>query len=423
MDDAILSVGGQLLLRKGKCKITILCIFGTSNYTSYMESEKAYLDTELITKIRRDESILAASKVGANFISLDFLDAPLRMQDSTEWNEKYLSSDYHKAQGYISNHPIPHHVNEISALLDEILNEQLPDEVWIPMGLGNHVDHKTTRAACLKTLSTKKICKSKLQIRLYEDLPYSSPNHCQQVIDAFKDVGTSLTLKTEDISTVMNKKLETVGVFLSQFKIQFMAPRLLQAAAKIATEAGFSSAGESSYLLNGTLNIPKEIMLSTSKKVSLIEESDALAFRETISQFKSLTILTLPSGITGDIPDVAKALMDLFPEKINNILSVSETRESSYFTSFSNMSIGYIPKNSWQCFYELIKIISKINQPLIIIKCSSIKFKLVDYLFFKSMTMTRSVLVSPSLSNLVTYWETISQDNTTSNHRLIQKFN
>ena len=53
MDDAILSVGGQLLLRKGKCQITIVCVFGVSNYTSYMEVNKAFLDSDAVSKILR----------------------------------------------------------------------------------------------------------------------------------------------------------------------------------------------------------------------------------------------------------------------------------------------------------------------------------------------------------------------------------
>jgi hypothetical protein len=45
---------------------------------------------------------------------------------------------------------------EVAALAEELtqcVTMLEPDELWIPMGLGHHVDHRLTRSACLRMLA------------------------------------------------------------------------------------------------------------------------------------------------------------------------------------------------------------------------------------------------------------------------------
>ena len=411
MDDAILSAGGQLLLRKGKCRITILCVFGISNYTSYMEAGRAYLDSQAITQLRHAESTLAASHVGADFLSLGFSDAPLRMQAPAQWTEVFLAEDIRESHGFISTHPMPHVVNRISAALTKSLIALEPDEVWIPMGLGNHLDHKTTRSACLKTLSSTHDLKSSLSIQLYEDLPYSRPVHCAQILKAFKDAGTQLVVETVDISDVFDLKMKAVGVFSSQFKLPMMAPRLERAASEVAKSAGFASAGERCYHLQRPFQIPTELELSINRNAALGFNETALNYAKAVSGQKCLTILVLPSGILGALPELKKAIRHAFPDKKIKINLVRENHKANENDYSDNIAIRFYLKNSVAMAFLLARVFLGIGQPLVIVRCAPQQRSFVNRLIYKSLNATRVVLTTPSLPDLAAYWETAAENN------------
>lgn len=402
MDDAILSVGGQLLLNKGTCKVTIVCIFGISNYTSYMECDRAYLDTSLITKIRHDESLLAASKIGADFISLDFLDAPLRMQQSSAWTKEFIKTDIKKCHAFITSHPDPDLVGKVAASLDRIFKELKPDEIWFPLGLGDHVDHKTTRSACLELLSPGIAYKECLKVRLYEDLPYSSVAHRQLIQAAFAGVGSKLEKNRVDISAVIQSKIDVCSVYLSQFKIEFIAPELIKAGALVASKANFSSAGEQYYSLKLPFHKPPELLLSLQRNESLDQKSCALAFSRSIDKFKSLNIIIFPSGISGNNSETTKFIQDKFKTKETLFIFITSDKNKAVFKD-GNSCVKYCGKYSVSLLYLILKILFTLKNPLIIVKHKPSKLSFTNYLFLKFMQLTRPVLVTPSLPNLSTY--------------------
>jgi LmbE family N-acetylglucosaminyl deacetylase len=404
MDDAILSVGGQLLLRKGKCKITIVCVFGVSNYTSYMEVNKAFLDSDTVSKIRYKESKIAASMVGADFISLGFSDAPLRMQQADKWSENFLAEDIHNSHGFISSQPMPHVVKHIASALEKTLSELKPDEVWIPMGLGNHIDHKTTRTACLQTVSSSGFNHS-LLLHLYEDLPYSRPAHCRQILEAFKDAGSQLSLKTADISEVMQHKIKAVGAFASQFKLPFMEPRLAQAAAEAAAAAGFSGAGERYYCLTQPFQIPDEITLSVNSDQTLRAKTAALKFSRELSKSKPLTVLVLPSGIVGSLPELTFAINRVHPNSKVNIYLLIEKDRKNEPTCFNNITTQYFLKNSKASVLLLAKVFLAFGQPMIMVRCEIVQISFISRLVMKALEKSRRILITSCLSDVAAYWE------------------
>src|SRR5579864_3169760 len=60
MDDAALSVGGRLLHRRGRCRITILSVVKWSNFTSYLRATGNALSVAEVTTLRLQESDFAA---------------------------------------------------------------------------------------------------------------------------------------------------------------------------------------------------------------------------------------------------------------------------------------------------------------------------------------------------------------------------
>jgi LmbE family N-acetylglucosaminyl deacetylase len=403
MDDAALSVGGQLLRRKGNCHITILCVFGVSNYTSYMESKRAYLEADAITQLRFEESTLAAAKLGAQFCSLGLIDAPLRMQAASEWSQTFLADDIRASHGFISTHPVPHVVKHIAQKLVQSIKGLNPDEIWMPMGLGNHVDHRTTRAACLQMLSQTRGLKKTLKCRLYEDLPYSRPAHALQIVNAFEAVGSPLGVISEDISDLMALKLQAVSVFASQFKLSMMAPRLQEAAFEVAQQAGFSSAGERSYGLPTAFHIPDELALSVNQDDALHFKAAARAFLLALQPHQSLTILVLPSGIAGATAEFTRALDILFPLKKIRVHLIFEKPQVKKAFKAQLVMVEYFYKRSLGTLWLLAKVLTRLRQPLIMVRSKAYPNSRMMQFCLQCLSGTRPLLITPSLPDLAAY--------------------
>lgn len=410
MDDAILSVGGQLLLRSGQHQITILSVFGVSNYTSYMEMKRAFFNHHEITRLRVEESRLAAALVGAKFKSLDFIDAPLRLLPADEWSDHGLPEQLRMVHGFLGSIPIPHVVRTVALDLSRMLQELDPDEVWIPMGLGHHVDHRTCRSACLRALLAATGKLGELPVRLYEDLPYSQPAHRQQLLHAFESVGARLTLQTEDISDVIDQKLHAVGAFASQFKLSAMAPRLRKAASEIAKESGYRQAGEQSYLLDRPFPIPQEIALAIDRE-ALIDLGVAVQrFAVKIARHKHLNILVLPSGILGAIPEVAASLSSIFPNTAVTINVLGENRRKSSMHRLGNGKLKCTSATSWRAKLILARACSRICTPMIIVSWGGQQGSFVKRALLKTLSVSRSLLVAPSLTDICAVWEEMESD-------------
>lgn len=408
MDDAILSVGGQLLLRKGKQRITILCVFGISNYTSYMELKRPFLDHEKITSLRTAESILAALKVGAMFKSLGLHDAPLRLLRHDQWSASGLSEQVRMTRGFLGSYPFTHMVQEVALKLKSALTELSPDEVWIPMGLGHHVDHRTCRSACLQTLSSVEGKLGNIPIRLYEDLPYSQAPHRKQMLDAFEASGTKLSLKTEDISAVMGEKQTAVAVFASQFKPSSMAPRLLNAASDVAKVEGYLVAGERSYLLQRPFCIPPETELAGDRDLLLKIRSDLEEFVVKLAGHKHLRILVLPSGVLGSIDEVTTALTSVLSAATVSVNVFSANQKEVNLRPIGNGWMKCVPERSWFGGLLIAQEFCRIGTPTIVILWGGgHQNSFLKHAFLKILGATRPLLVAPSLSDICALWEEV----------------
>jgi hypothetical protein len=71
MDDAVLSAGGRLLHRRGRCRITILSALKWSNHTSYLHLKRNFLNVREVTELSLQESALVARLLGAEHRCLD----------------------------------------------------------------------------------------------------------------------------------------------------------------------------------------------------------------------------------------------------------------------------------------------------------------------------------------------------------------
>ena len=233
LDDAVLSVGGRLLNRRGKQRTTILTVTRWSNFTSYWFKGRFPFDMQTVTELRLSECSLAARLVGAEMEVMDEREANLRSVPAEQWSEASIKRLYDAYwRGHFHAIPFDAEVEAWSERIAERVAQLEPDELWIPMGLGEHVDHRLTRDACLRMIARDPERFRKIEIQLYEDLPYATefPNHAGQLTEALGRAGTRIEAGSEDVTEVFEQKLRAIGAFASQAKAEVMEPKIREAA-------------------------------------------------------------------------------------------------------------------------------------------------------------------------------------------------
>jgi LmbE family N-acetylglucosaminyl deacetylase len=323
MDDAILSTGGRLLNRRGSCRITILSVVKWSNFTSYLLSRPDLLEIHEVSNLRRQESALVARILGADHRCLDWSDAPLRFWPPEQWSATTLEKFRKVPQDFVRRIPDPQDVSLLARQLLQELTELAPDELWIPMGLGEHLDHRTTRSACLLLLAESLGRFPGLRIEMYEDLPYAAePGQAQQICKALTSCGTNLDRSSEEIAEVFEEKVRLASVYASQFKLSYIEPKIRAFAEREGRAAG--TLAEAVYSMKGQPSLPPEAQLSRDwcSLGSLDAKLRALIWRT--AKLRRLTVLALPSGHLGKWPIDGEHLVRSLPEADLRIYASSD---------------------------------------------------------------------------------------------------
>jgi len=270
-------------------------------------------------------------------------------------------------------------------------------------------------------LSERQGLKSTLTCRLYEDLPYSRPAHALQMVNAFEAVGSPLRVISEDISDLMTLKIETVGVFASQFKLPMMTPRLQQAAFEVAQHAGFASAGERSYCLPRDFHIPDELALSVNRDDAQHFKAASRAFLRALKPHQSLTVLVLPSGIAGAVSEFTQALDMLFPLKKIRVHLVFEKPQVKKALKTQLVMVEYFYKRSVGTLWLLAKVLTRLRQPLVMVRSETYPSSRMMKFAFKCLSATRPLLITPSLTDLAAYLTPVEEPKRASTKHLIKQ--
>jgi len=312
MDDAVLSVGGRLLNRRGRCRTTILSVVKWSNFTSYLTLGRDFMNVQEITDLRVQESVLAAKLLGAEYSCLDWSDAPLRFWPAERWSAATAERFRRESFVFTNFVPDPKEVSQLAEQLLQHLNALAPDELWIPMGLGNHADHRTTRSACLLMLSQARQRFSGVPVIMYEDLPYAlTPGHADRIRAAMSKCGTRLVRNTEDVTDVFEEKLRGISVYASQFKLAYVAPEIRRLAEREGSAAG--KLAEAYHCLEGKVCLPPEPRLSRECAGLMALQSGVRALRKDRTKCRRMTVLALPSGSLGKWKTDSELLVAAFP--------------------------------------------------------------------------------------------------------------
>lgn len=234
MDDAILSVGGLMWLRREECDFTVLSVVGYSNFTSYYRIDREYFDVETVTTLRRAESETVMRVLGGKHRVLDRHDAPLRYQPGN-WTRAWYVKHRRSIAASINHSSIDAEVEALTESLISVFSSTDAEEIWIPLGVGTSTDHEITRNACLWALMRLPAGTRRTEAYFYQDVPYASqfPHHTAQIVDAFVSLGGELDPVCTDVTAAMPDKLRLLSIFGSQFKPDYMDPKV-QATARQA---------------------------------------------------------------------------------------------------------------------------------------------------------------------------------------------
>lgn len=325
MDDAALSVGGTILSQNNEKDFSIISMVGRSNYTSY--PNKSANHTHQVSKIRRNESILACKLLNADYFCLEELDQPLR------WA--------------LNNQPdlLPYEeINRISKKLFRIICSINPCEIWIPLALDFHADHHTARNAALLMISENLQYFQNKKIIIYEDQPYSVnfPEKLKERMLQQIGLGTKPKLLRNKITNKHKEKLRINSIFSSQFKIDTMKDTLILAAEKEESRDLYEDQWQLSLPIGPLEPEFWEDNYKTSIIYNLIKKSD------------EINIIKFDFFIDYDF----ELFIEIFPHvKVNLYLPKKEEVRSRSFSAKSVEKI-YVHNN----FYEMVKLCDHLNK-------------------------------------------------------------
>ena len=149
LDDIALSCAGGVLARTRSGRRVVAC-------TVFTKSGDGEID-----RARSDEDARAMALARAERVDLGFQDAPIRIGVPASFRSLALDAPIDRAL-----------VRELTRVLAAEIRRVGATEIWLPLGIGGHIDHRTVFAArgAAGTLA-----------RFYEDRPYA-------FVPAFRDM-------------------------------------------------------------------------------------------------------------------------------------------------------------------------------------------------------------------------------------------
>lgn len=220
-DDAALSVGGAMWQQRDRCEFIIVTIGGRSNFTSYSVLERDFFAVQEITALRAHEGELVCRMLGGQYLALQLDEATLRYHGG-DWSLEWFCKHKAAISSFQNHQPSQSDIETWKSAIKRVLNEVQADEVWVPLGVGNHVDHQIARTACLMAFMEEPTLTNVREVFLYEDVPYAErfPNHTKQIIGELVDMGAALTVSHVNIGADFAQKLRLISIYASQFKIK-----------------------------------------------------------------------------------------------------------------------------------------------------------------------------------------------------------
>ncbi len=209
-DDAVLSCGGTLAkLAGGGAPVTVVTAMGASRVSEFPESPivadlhqrwQAGIDP---LRTRRDEDLAALRSLGVGCRHLPLADCVYRQVEGTPLypTEDSLFDRVHPADyagEYLNQTPI--------------LDLELQQIVYLPLGVGHHVDHQIVHEWGLRQAAAEHV---NLRWRFYAEFPYA--NSREEIADAARRIGLQFReIRIELDEADVRAKIEAIACYRSQ---------------------------------------------------------------------------------------------------------------------------------------------------------------------------------------------------------------
>lgn len=214
-DDAALSAGARIAALRGLARVTVVTVAPRSSFTRDWYAGRQRRSPAEITALRTAEARRAAELLGAEHLALTEDEATLRFAPAEAWTDAAQPRLAAAFTAYFGSLPTRADVQACAARLGPVLDTLRPDVLWLPLAVGEHVDHHLVRDAGLVAAAA---CASVPRVSLYEDLPYAlaHPEHSARIVAALEAAGAGPRREVAPVTTTLADKARAVSVFTSQ---------------------------------------------------------------------------------------------------------------------------------------------------------------------------------------------------------------
>lgn len=214
-DDAALSAGARIAALRGLARVTVVTVAPRSSFTRDWYEGRQRRSPAAITTLRTAEARRAAEVLGAEHLALTEDEATLRFAPAEAWTDTAQPRLAAAFTAYFGSLPTRADVQTWAARLGPVLDTLRPHELWLPLAVGEHVDHHLVRDAGLLAAAA---CASTPRVSLYEDLPYAlaHPEHSARIVAALAAVGAGPREVIAPVAHMLADKARAVSVFTSQ---------------------------------------------------------------------------------------------------------------------------------------------------------------------------------------------------------------
>jgi LmbE family N-acetylglucosaminyl deacetylase len=311
MDDAALSVGGVMLQRRAECEFLLVTVATRSVATSYRGIDRDFFEVETISNLRKAESQIVARLVWGRHIPLDLVEATLRYYPQ-KWTLDWFRRHEQAVWAYLKHAAGRGELELWTETIAKAIEDLQPEEIWMPLGIGVHVDHQLTRHACLNILRTHPKLVEQCVCRFFQDVPYAAdfPNHTAALVETLRGAGVKLEEERVDVTDVKQEKMHMLSVYLSQWKTEIIQVRVENCSKALGGPPGSSQ--ELWYRVTAAPTKDLDMIDTSAMKESIYRVARDVApwLRRNRNARKIGIVLAAPMGRWAD--DL-KYLLDCFP--------------------------------------------------------------------------------------------------------------
>jgi LmbE family N-acetylglucosaminyl deacetylase len=314
MDDAALSVGGLMLQRRAECEFLLVTVATQSVASSYRGRDRDFFDVQTISNLRKAESAIVARLVWGRHIPLGLVEATLRYYPQ-KWTLDWFQRHEQAIYAYLEHAAAAGGGSELelwTATIAKAIEDLQPEEIWMPLGIGVHVDHQLTRHACLNILRTNPKIVEQRVCRFFQDVPYAAdvPNHTAALVETLRGAGARLEEERVDVANVKQEKMRLLDVYWSQWKTEVIWRRVENCSKALGGPPG--SFSELWYRVTAAPTKELDMIDTSSMKESIYRVARDVApwLRRNRNARKIGILLAMPMGRWAD--DL-KYLLDYFP--------------------------------------------------------------------------------------------------------------